>query len=264
MTRKALIIGSPLTPRSGNYLSGVQLDIQNIFRLWTSSIGGAWEASEIIYRENPNSDDLLSLQKEFIGIDLAEIYYSGHGMRSKGIDYLRINNYEWFDFRKLVPLANRVIMLSDACRIDQEWVGIGGLNVPYEFSNENRQIARMLFDVYAEAAPIGGSVIFSSNRGRPSLDSEEGGVYTVSVMDSILDWYYSMEGYLLSVKNMFERSRMTLKLHNYVQRPEHCPITFGNIYRTPRNQSLMMPFAVNPEAYLSKIQQNFRIPFQYV
>lgn len=142
MKRRILIIGSPLSGR--DFLVGVKDDVQNFYRYVTSSIGGAYTNNEIVYLPNPRFADVQRILNSCTQCEILTVYFSGHGYRNCGIDFICLNGTDIMAVTSLLTLAKRHIIITDACRTPIDTKGYGDVisGIGFHFSSH---VLRKLF-----------------------------------------------------------------------------------------------------------------------
>src|SRR5688572_29475954 len=116
VTRKAIIIASPLKKGQRGYLPGVEADVDNYFSFLTSPIGGYWYPNEIQVLRNPTKASALK-SINAINVDYVITIFSGHGatdVKTKR-DYINLNSSEGIWISDLSTNAKRQLAIVDAC-----------------------------------------------------------------------------------------------------------------------------------------------------
>jgi hypothetical protein len=190
MKRQAVLIGAPGNLYSDNYLQGVEFDIKNYIRFLQSPSGGAWEKSEIIAVKNPDKDKLINLVKT-IKADYVLTVFSGHGAYSlSGQTILAINRTQHLTIRDLISDSPKQMFIIDACRsfVDSGISGLLGEELRSFPSRLTKQQARIYFDNYLKKCENGAVVCYSCSVGEASIDSNDGGYFTTSLLDKTQQW----------------------------------------------------------------------------
>jgi hypothetical protein len=190
MRRQAILIGAPGRVNSGKFLKGVNLDIKNYIKFLFSPSGGAWEKSEIIAIKHPNKEKLLNLIHT-IDADYVLIIFSGHGGYSiTGNTILAINNHQNLKLRNLVSKAPKQLFIVDACRtfVDSGISGFLGEELKSFPLRLTRKNARIIFDNYLRKCENGIVVCYSCSKGETSIDSNDGGYFTTTLLDQTQKW----------------------------------------------------------------------------
>ncbi len=190
MKRQAILIGAPGSISSDNYLQGVDFDIKNYIKFLQSPSGGAWDKSEIIAVKNPDKEKLLKLVKT-INADYVLIIFSGHGAYDlSGQTILAINRTQHLTLGDLVTKAPKQMFLVDACRsfVDSGISGFLGEELRNFSSRLTKQQARIFFDNYLKKCENGTVICYSCSIGETSIDSNDGGYFTTSLLDRTQQW----------------------------------------------------------------------------
>lgn len=257
MKRIAILIGSPShqsTPRAGKFLSGVRTDILNMKRFLLSSIGGSWnEKNEIkVFPENPNYSDIAPFLLACKKVDIAFIYFSGHGYTDNS-DNPRIilNPREDTDvLNQLANLAKRQITIIDACRSYPRFIGFEGVTLRegIEFPNPKPIFAREIYDYYISNIPDAKALLFSSSKGESSMDYgvNYGGLFSTSLLSVVKSKLKTDKKAIIKIAEVFETAKINTQINEPKQRPEIF-ITDNNAYK--------LPFAVNPDLPMARQPQ---------
>ncbi|MFH0893430.1 MAG: caspase family protein [Bacteroidota bacterium] len=190
MKRQAILIGAPGSIYSDNYLQGVDFDIKNYIKFLQSPSGGAWDKSEIIAVKNPDKEKLLKLVKT-INADYVLTVFSGHGAYSlSGRTILAINRTQHLTLGNLVTKAPKQMFVVDTCRsfIDSGISGFLGEELRNFPSRLTKQQARIIFDNYLRKCENGAVICYSCSIGETSIDSNDGGYFTTSLLDKTQQW----------------------------------------------------------------------------
>ena len=218
MKRKAIIIASPLRKGYSGFLPGVQYDAINYASFLTSPLGGAWRSNEIKILVNPSKSQVIETMF-YTTADYVFTAFSGHGgtdqRTRKAI--LKINENESIWLSQLTAKANRQLAIVDTC---STFVNYGFPKKPQLIGDLFGQVskltlsqARFLFDSRVMASGRGWTVLHSSSHGESSIDTEEGGVFSLSILKAAKIWE-SMEGYghILPVSIAYSSSK------NYIRK----------------------------------------------
>lgn len=190
MKRLAILIGAPGSVYSDNYLQGVDFDIKNYIKFLQSPSGGAWNKSEIIAVKNPDKEKLLKLIKT-IKADYVLTVFSGHGAYLlSGQTILAINRTQHLTLGNLVTKAPKQMFVVDACRsfFDSGISGFLGEELRSFPSRLTKQQARIIFDNYLRKCEEGAIICYSCSIGETSIDSNDGGYFTTSLLDKTQQW----------------------------------------------------------------------------
>lgn len=192
MIRKAVIIASPLTKGQRGYLPGVEMDVHNYTTFLTSPVGGSWLPNEIQVLWNPSTAKVKQTMNA-AKADYVFTAYSGHGGtdRKTRKEFLQINATEavWLTYLNATG-SKRQLAVIDACStvLDSGLSGFAGPE-PISFTSYlNSSKARQLFDYRVMSSEHGWTVIHSASPGQPSIDTEEGGFFSRSLLQSVSNW----------------------------------------------------------------------------
>ena len=237
--RRALIIASPLTGTE-DYLPGVQQDVQNMMKFLLSAAGGAWRSNEISIWEEPPLKLLQNIPKYFRDAEISLIVFSGHGYMNGGKNYICINKKHSISLDRLATKSKREVMIIDACRTERmidHFDGIGAID--FEFDSKNRLYSRRLMDKLISKSSKGRNLVLSASPDEEAIDTDSGGAFTVSLMQSILHWYEESMSPVLTMRDLFRMSKRRLHTSGGQQTPQHLVST-----RYPDAKNI--PFAINP------------------
>lgn len=259
MKRIAILIGSPShpdTPEAGKYLPGVKTDIENIYRFLTSSIGGSWQENEIkIFPLNPTYIQVKPYLQECENADLAFVYFSGHGGTDTKNNSPRVQ-FRYNDNPYVKDLANRAkrqITIIDACRGYSEYrnfvgesVGLGKIN----FTSNNPQFARKLYDSYLQKIPEERRVLFfASQHNQNSQDTGmEGGLFSISLLNTVKTIIVNKKTSILNVEQIFAETAKKMKYK------KHQPDLHFNVADAQK-----LPFAVKTNSQLQQTDKKNNI-----
>lgn len=247
MNRKVLIIGCPLIGE--DFLIGVEQDVRNFSRFVKSSIGGVYGNSEIVWMQHPTLAQLHSVLGQIKNPELLTVYFSGHGFRDDNTDYICLNFNDIFPVKSFLINAKRHLLIMDTCRTPLDTRGYGDAisGIGYHFPTDNPEFAKKLYCDYINESPEGGAIIFSTSENQPSNDTENGGVYTKSLMTVLHNWPNSIDTRdekIITIEDGFMRS---LEISNRYEPTQH-----PKIYFHKNKAALGIPLAVNPAAHLRK------------
>lgn len=191
MKRQAILIGAPGQEDAKKYLHGVEYDIKNYIKFLKSPTGGAWDKSEIISIKNPDKNTLLNTINK-VDTDYLLIVFSGHGAYSlQGQTILAINRTEYLTLNNLIAKkVPKQMLIVDACRsfVDSGISGFLGEKLRSFPSRLLKTTARQLFDGYINRCENGIVVCYSCSVGQTSFDSNDGGYFTTSLLDTTKEW----------------------------------------------------------------------------
>jgi len=190
MIRRALIIYCDNT-YSGK-LPGPIKDEENYTKFLTSYLGGEWYAGEIRSLNNPTKLRIEeTIQKFLNGADYTFIIFSGHGCINQ-LD----NNLQYFEvadgnisIRKLITDAKRQTIIADSCRGFEKFISEEMTKAILETKMFSTGLStRNLFNSEVLSAEAGLSILYSSSEDQSAIDSENGGVYLLSLLAIAKEW----------------------------------------------------------------------------
>ena len=190
MKRNCLIIGAPGSDTKGNYLEGVNRDIDTFQTFLQSAGGGAWNSSEIDIIINPRRSLLRSRLTSRNAYDFTITFFSGHGgiCNHDNSTYLALNNLEEeIDVNELVNGSDRQLIIVDSCRSYYKRAATlaGDAMMKAEsYTRDSRLLARALYDSHLEASEHGCIVAYAASEGEAANDTTEGGAFTQALLRS--------------------------------------------------------------------------------
>lgn len=246
MKRQAILIGAPGQENTKKYLHGVEYDIKNYIKFLKSPTGGAWDKSEIIAIKNPDKNKLLNAISK-VNADYLLIVFSGHGAYSlKGQTILAINRTECLTLNHLISKkVPRQMLIIDACRsfVDSGISGFLGEELRSFPSRLLKTNARQLFDGYLSKCENGVVVCYSCSVGETSFDTNDGGYFTTSLLDTTKEWVERPSKFnILPIHHAFTKTKNYL--FNYLA-DEQTPQLKIN-----KQRKLWFPFAVRQKNQL--------------
>ena len=217
MKRKAIIIASPLRKGHSGFLPGVKYDAINYASFLTSTLGGAWRSNEIDILVNPSKAQIIETMF-YTKSDYVFTAFSGHG----GIDtktkkaFLNINENESIWLSQLTAKASRQLAIVDTC---STFLNYGFSEKPQligdpfgPVSRLSLSQARIIFDNRVMASRKGWTVIHSASPGEASIDTEEGGAFSLSILKTAKIWErLEGHGHILPVSVAYSSSSKYLK-----------------------------------------------------
>jgi hypothetical protein len=242
MKRKAIIIGSSLSSKNPKYLKGVSQDVNNYIDYLISSVGGAWYKSEIVTLLNPSRIQLNNAISACIGCDLALVIFTGHGARN-GVDFIQINDHDIVPLSSVNVAAKKQITIADACRTEYSqdyFEGLSGFGL--QFDQNNKQVARSLYDYYISHFENGYFNLSSCSPGETSRDTNKGGLFSTTMLEVIHNWSISENQVNFTLEAGFQETFSKLA-------PRQTPTA-----STSSDGMRNFPLAINPTAYLRSIQ----------
>jgi hypothetical protein len=242
MVRKAIIIGSPGSKESYNYLKGVDADLHHLASFLKSPIGGSWDDKEIAVFNKCTTEKLIDTIQN-IKCDYILVYFSGHGCHGLNETIIAINDNETMSVSKLISLiqASKGLILIDACRktMDESYSNFSGqeflsFNSTYNLPNSSDRFKKIISD-----CDEGISIAYSCSVGEISNETEIGGIYTYSLLKTTLDWYHMQQN-----ENFLEINRANNLSHQFIKSYSEFEQTPQIINKRNSNQNLNFPFAI--------------------
>lgn len=190
MIRRALIIYCDNT-LSGK-LPGPIKDEENYTEFLTSYLGGEWYTGEIRSLNNPPKLKIEeAIQKFLNGADYTFIIFSGHGCINQ-LD----NNAQYFEvsdgdisIRKLITDAKRQTIIVDSCRKLEKFISEEMTKSILETKIFSAGAStRNIFNKEVLSAEAGLSILYSSSEDQSAKDSEDGGIYLLSLLAIAKEW----------------------------------------------------------------------------
>lgn len=247
MKKIVIIIPCPYPLGHKRHLDGPSEDLDNYKEFYMSEVGGGYLDSEIKVFEDFHPYQLPDILKLCTNADIATIIFTGHGGMSEGNTYLQLNPDERIWLRDLKTTAKREIIILDSCRVSPlrhfNDTGTGIYGIGFGFDTTHIETARELYDHYLRLSGYGRIALYSSSPGQSSLDSEQGGRFSLSLLQEVLSWNQENDSIVLSVYDAFSRAKNDLIRTIPNQVPEK---------RTSTDAALDFPFALNPRLYLQK------------
>ncbi len=255
MKRIAIILGSPFPKNSEYFLRGVSVDVLNYYRFLRSSSGGSWKESEVKYVKHLTRDRVKDIHRLCRNADIAVIIFSGHGYMQAGESYICINPRQDIKVSDLTTSAHRQINIIDACRKDYEYEHFEGIgDIGFFFDNTRPQLGRDLYDFHLKKSPHGHFTMYSCSENQVSIDSENGGVFSYTLLNSVKEWESTSNNIFLSADNAFQITSSQLYIDGAKQIPEytHSGLVIPSL-----------PFTVSPRAYIRKFERDKSYKSQY-
>ncbi|WP_257309748.1 caspase family protein [Geothrix fuzhouensis] len=195
MTRKALIIANPGEAGASNYCEGVARDVENYSSFLKSPIGGLWYDSEISILDRPTAMRLQTTLSVIGNVDYLFLVFSGHGWYSEKTKstIVSLRNGEDFDSSELKLPSIRQTIVLDCCResYDERPVAKSLIEkAARRMPQLHPERCRKAFDKGIVECPKELLVLYGCSIGeRSGDDSQQGGAYSSSLIDSVQSWY---------------------------------------------------------------------------
>lgn len=225
MTRKAIMIGSPGTKNTVNYLKGVDADLHHFVSFLKSPIGGSWEDNEIAGLFKCPSENLIELFQNTY-TDFLLVYFSGHGHQDLKETNIAINDSETLSVSQLISIikAPKALIIIDTCRksLDEEYSSFSGPEYLSFKSTLNQPNSSEKYMQIISESTDGISIAYACSVGEISNDTELGGDYTYSLLKTSLEWYENQNNKsVLSINGANDLAHKYLKFKsNFDQNPQ--------------------------------------------
>lgn len=210
MNKKILIISNPGELGAENYCAGVNKDVENYKKFFTSSLGGKWYEWEIEHLIQPDVTRVENSLEKMRTLDYSIIVFTGHGYSMDGDTYVelkpgkdkkdRSNDLRVDEFR----LANKKrLIIVDCCRSELQPIDeseeVYMENLMKAFS---QQKTRERYERRIQDTPLMNIIMYSCDFGETSGDDSRNGGYYSSA--------------LLKVCNGFEKKYMYSENEEYL------------------------------------------------
>ena len=242
MIRKAIIIGSPGSKESYNYLKGVDADLNHLASFLKSPIGGSWDDKEIVVLNKCTTEKLIGIFQN-IKCDYILVYFSGHGHHGLHETMIAINDKETISVSKLISLiqASKGLIIIDACRnkMDEAYSNFSGQEFLSFNSTCNQPDSSDRFKKIISDCDEGISIVYSCSVGEISNETELGGIYTYSLLKTTLDWYHNQEN-----ESTLEINRANNLSYQFIKKHSEFEQTPQILNKGNSNQNLNFPFAI--------------------
>lgn len=195
MKRKALLIGSPGKPGAKDFLDGVEVDLTNYSDFLTSSLGGAWEKSELQVLHSPSVATLDSALTTLKSADYSFVLFGGHGYydSDKKETIIELQPGTSVSANKLKTGAPAHAVILDCCRMSYTRLR-KALDYVVESHAEGvpltRSECRKYFDQQIVRAGPGLVSLYACDIDQKAgEDPKEGGLYSSTVLKVTSDWH---------------------------------------------------------------------------
>lgn len=207
MTRKAIIIASPLTAKKESYLAGVEVDKANYKRFLCSPLGGFWYDTEITILTNPSSSAVTNAMSSISSTDYALIVFCGHGNVQNGSTFIKINDSEMINSNLLRVGASKQTLILDCCREVQPIALMDSLEARASIVTKaelNSQECRKYYDKAISDSKSGLIVLHGCALNEYcGEDASKGGYYSSSLVKAARDWHGDSQDNTASTYGIF-------------------------------------------------------------
>jgi hypothetical protein len=188
MDKVALLIGHPGSPEE--YIPGVKKDIESYKNFLLSPYGGEWIENEIaeIYEKDVNFVRKVIDKVRQLNVEFAFVVFSGHGDFSTRKSERRLYLGDEYIYESdLRNLARKQIIIIDSCAGIEEEVLIEKAIMESVVTATIEKDYRRIYEMYIESCPDQEILLYSSSKGEYSEDIGIGGLYTVSLLETIYE-----------------------------------------------------------------------------
>lgn len=225
ITRKAILIGAPNSPKAKSRLSGVTKDLSFMRSFLESHVGGNWYPEEILTLASPTTQEVQYYVAE-ASEDYVLIYFSGHGytkISEKGrTGMVCLKNGDLEAEGLLSPYSSKQLLMVDSCRTFSQ--GIHGFDDDFvipDIAYFTGSPTRYKFDEAIRDSPDGIKIIYSTKPGEVSYDTRRGGVFTQSLINCAFTLGGKFEyGQSISIEQTMVSTRKLMKANEEKQTPE--------------------------------------------
>jgi len=187
MDKIALLIGHPGRPEE--YIPGVKKDIKSYKKFLMSPYGGRWIKEEILEIYEKDVDYVKSVINELskCKYEFVLTVFSGHGNFSiiKNERRLYLGD-EYIYESELRNLAKKQLIIIDSCAGIEDEVLIKEEAIMESFTREEKDY-RKIYEEYLKICPEQEILLYSSSENEYSEDIGIGGLYTVSLLETIYE-----------------------------------------------------------------------------
>lgn len=214
MRRKAILISD--NGGVDNDIPATKEDVKNYRDFLMSSIGGAWENSEIEMHSNPDCDTINNLSGYEYDYTITMVSSHGGVKKENGILYLYLNN-RWYDCISFVNKSKRQLMIFDCCRTEEKGDLIKQFSLESIFDIYYNSY-RKKYNSYIETCGEGIIILYSCQIGQTSGLNELGSYFINSLISAAEDKIKTKD--IVTVKEALELSKEYIKQYPTNQIPE--------------------------------------------
>lgn len=204
-------------------ITGCVRDVERM-ETWLGGVaGGAWNPNEIKILHNPTPTEITHAKRMADIADFAFIAFSGHGRivedrSGKRSQMVTAGNGEEIDFQTLKPVAEKSIMLCDACREVHRRAEQPFSTKSFELFEKRaaprftRHDFRYAFDQAVENSQTGQYTMYSCSPGQcAGEDPLNGGVFTDALLNRSSEWFErTYSSGILTIPNAFEATKRSV------------------------------------------------------
>ena len=188
MKKIALLIGH--SGSSEDYIPGVKKDIKSYKRFLLSPYGGGWFKEEIVDLYNKEKDAILEVINKIkqFNSDFVFTVFSGHGDYYKPSEERRLYLEDEYIYESdLRGMAKKQLIIIDSCAGIEEEVFIKEAVMESVAAIRIEKDYRKIYEEYLKSCPNQEIILYSSSEGEFSEDIGTGGLYTVSLLETIYE-----------------------------------------------------------------------------
>ena len=235
MNKGILIIGNP--GKGKHYCEGVEKDLLNYRKYFSSITGGAWEDDEIKTLLCPTVTEMNRAVNVLDEMDYSVIVFSGHGysnINGETIIELSDDGDEYSE--NILKATNRTVII-DCCR--KLWLPPTILEKRADFMNlyesarysSLRELARLKYEDYIKNSNGMPVVMYSCSLGECANDNSElGGDYSYQLLKAGKRFAGNAGEDALDVVEAHYIAKTELEKLNHTQHPRICRARSGNYY----------------------------------
>ncbi len=218
MERIAILVGSANTAQ--NRLQGVVPDVFNMQNYLMSPIGGSFDPNEILILEDETFEMVRTVIDNYSNFDYVMVYFSGHGYTSdsRNARMVHFADKSVSDLF-LIPNAKVNVVVVDTCRTFFEplhrYTTINGIRDIELYSAH--EVAREQFDSIIEESQPGTVIIHGTQFGNVAFDSQLGGHFTYTFLETLYDLYATDEANFVLIDDALMHTNTRLKAGGSLQ-----------------------------------------------
>lgn len=234
MNKGILIIGNP--GKGKHYCEGVEKDLLNYRKYFSSITGGAWEDDEIKTLLCPTVTEMNKSINILNDMDYSIIIFSGHGYSNiNGETIIELSN-DGDEYSENILKSTMRTVIIDCCR--KLWIPTrlekraDFMNL-YESTGHSRlrELARIKYEDYIKNSNGMPVVMYSCSSGECANDNSElGGDYSYQLLKAGNRFVGNTSEDVLDVVEAHYIAKTELEKMNHTQHPRICRARSGNYY----------------------------------
>jgi len=196
MDKKILIISNPGEIGAENYCEGVNVDVTEYIKYFTSPLGGAWKDSEILHIKRPTIFDVRYEVQLLEKMDYSLIIFCGHGWYSSldKATILELKSGQNINEMELRKGGSKRTILLDCCRQVHEESIAKSLTENLAMLTRERVLShsecRKYYEHNITAASSGIVITHACEIDETAGDSSKtGGYYSGSLRECATEWF---------------------------------------------------------------------------